>query len=61
VVVKVKMYCDQIRSGGLQKEMEEVDMTLPVFKELFMKCARKRLVHHFNDILSSQARRIFLR
>jgi hypothetical protein len=57
VVVKVKMYCDQIRSGGFQKEMEEVDMTLPAFKEHFMKCARKYLVHHFNDILSSQARR----
>jgi hypothetical protein len=59
VVVKVKMYCDQIRSGGFQKEMEEVDMTLPAFKEHFMKCARKYLVHHFNDILSSQARRNF--
>ena len=57
VVVKVKLYCDQIRSGGFQKEMEEVDMTLPTFKEHFMKCIRRYLVHHFNDILSSQARR----
>ena len=32
-------------------------MTLPEFKEHFMKCAKKYLIHHFNDIMSSQARR----
>ena len=37
--------------------MEEVDMTLPIFKEHFIKCIRKYLLHHFNDVLSSQARR----
>ena len=57
VVVKVKMYVDQLRSGGFQKEMEEVEMTLPQFKEHFIKCLRKYLVHHYNDIMSSQARR----
>ena len=57
VVVKVKMYCDQMRSGSFQKEMEEVEMTLPIFKEHFIKCIRKYLLHHFNDVLSSQARR----
>jgi hypothetical protein len=55
--VKVKMYCEQLRSGGFQKEMEEVDMTLPEFKEHFLKCMKKYLVHHFHDVLSSQARR----
>jgi hypothetical protein len=57
VVVKVKMYCDQIRSGSFQKEMEEVNMTLAEFKVHFLKCMRKYLVHHFHDILSSQGRR----
>jgi hypothetical protein len=57
VVVKVKMYTEQVRSGGFQKEMEEVEMTLSEFKEHFVKCAQKYLVHHFNDIMSSQARR----
>jgi hypothetical protein len=57
VVVKVKLYCDQLRSGGFQKEMEEISMTLAEFKEHFMKCMKKYLLHHFNDILSSQARR----
>jgi hypothetical protein len=41
VVVKVKMYCDQIRSGSFQKEMEEVNMTLAEFKVHFLKCMRK--------------------
>ena len=57
VAVKVKMYCEQERSGSFQKEMEEVVMTLPEFKEHFIKCAKKYLIHHFNDIMSSQARR----
>lgn len=51
------MYCDQLRSEGFQKEMEEVTMTLSEFKEHFIKCMKKYLVHHFNDVLSSQARR----
>ena len=41
VVVKVKMYTEQVRSGGFQKEMEEVEMTLSEFKEHFVKCAHK--------------------
>lgn len=57
VVVKVMMYVDQVRSGSFQKEMEEVEMTLPLFLEHFKKCIKKFLVHHFNDIMSSQARR----
>ena len=57
VVIKVKMYCEQERSGSFQKEMEEVAMTLPEFKKHFIKCAKKYLIHHFNDIMSSQARR----
>ena len=57
VVIKVKMYCEQMRSGAFQKEMEEVDMTLQDFKQHFIKCAKKYLIHHFNDVLSSQARR----
>ena len=32
-------------------------MTLPEFKEHFMNCAKKYLVHLFNDVFSSQARR----
>ena len=32
-------------------------MTLGDFKVHFMKCIRKYLIHHFHDILSSQARR----
>jgi hypothetical protein len=51
------MYCDQIRSGGFQEEMQEVTMTLLEFKEHFIKCMKKYLVHHFIDVLSSQARR----
>jgi hypothetical protein len=51
------MYTEQVRSGGFQKEMEEVEMTLSEFEECFVKCAQKYLVHHFNDIMSSQARR----
>ena len=57
VVVKVKMYTDQVRSGGFQKEMEEVEMKLADFRDHFLKCTKKYLVHHFNDIMSSQARR----
>ena len=57
VVVKVKMYTEQVRSGGFQKEMEEVEMKLREFGEHFLKCTQKYLVHHFNDIMSSQARR----
>ena len=57
VVVKVKMYIEQVRSGGFQKEMEEVEMKLSEFQVHFIKCARKYLLHHFNDIMSSQARR----
>ena len=57
VVVKVKRYVEQLRSGVSQKEMEEVDMTLPQFKKHFLTCMRKYLVHHYNDIMSSQARR----
>ena len=51
------MYCEQMRSGAFQKEMEEIDMTLQEFKLHFMRCAKKHLVHHFNDVLSSHARR----
>ena len=57
VVAKVKMYCEQLRAGIFQKEMEEVEMTLGDFKAHFIKCAKKYLIHHFNDVLSSQARR----
>ena len=57
VAVKVKTYCEQERSGSFQKEMEEVVMTLPEFKKHFIKCAKKYLIRHFNDIMSSQARR----
>ena len=57
VVVKVKMYTEQVRSGGFQKEMEEVEMKLADFRDHFLKCTKKYLVHHFNDIMSSQARR----
>ena len=57
VAVKVKMYIEQVRSGGFQKEMEEVEMKLSEFQQHFIKCAKKYLVHHFNDIMSSQARR----
>jgi hypothetical protein len=57
VVVKVKMYTEQVRSGGFQKEMEEVEMKLADFRDHFLKCTIKYLVHHFNDIMSSQARR----
>ena len=32
-------------------------MTLPIFKEHFIKCTRKYLLHHFNDVLISQGRR----
>ena len=32
-------------------------MTLGDFKAHFIKCAKKYLIHHFNDVLSSQARR----
>ena len=54
VVVKVKKCCEQERCGSFQIEMEEVAMTLPEFKEHFMKCTKKYLIHHFNDIMSSQ-------
>ena len=37
--------------------MEEIDMTSQEFELHFMRCAKKYLVHHFNDVLSSQARR----
>ena len=57
VVVEVKMYCEQLRAGNYQKEMEEVEMTLQDFKAHFIKYAKKYLIHHFNDVLSSQARR----
>ena len=57
VVVKVRMYCDQLRSGSFQKEMEDVIMTLSDFKEHYIKCAEKYLIHHFHDVLSSQARK----
>ena len=57
VVVKVMMYVDQVRSGSFQKEMEEVNMTLPQFLLHFTRCIQRFLVHHFNDIMSSQARR----
>jgi hypothetical protein len=40
VVVKVKMYCEQLRSGSFQKEMEEVEMTLGDFKVHFIKCIK---------------------
>lgn len=32
-------------------------MTLGDFKAQFIKCAKKYRIHHFNDVLSSQARR----
>ena len=32
-------------------------MTLSDFKKHFIKCTQKYLKHHFNDIMSSQARR----
>jgi hypothetical protein len=57
VRVKVKLYKEQVRSGGFQKELEEVEMTLDDFKRHFMRCIKKYLKHHFNDIMSSQARR----
>ena len=57
VVVKVKMYREQLRSGGFQKEIEEVEMTLSEFKKHFLRCIHRYLVHHFHDIMSSQARR----
>lgn len=57
VVIKVKMYCEQLRSGSFQKEMEEVTMSSPDFKDHFTKCAEKYLIHHFYDVLSLQARR----
>jgi hypothetical protein len=57
VRVKVKLYKEQVRSGGFQKELEEVEMTLDDFKKHFMRCIKKYLKHHFNDIMSSQARR----
>ena len=57
VVIKVKMYREQMRSGAFKIEMEEMDMTLQEFKLHFMRCAKKYLVHHFNDVLSSEARR----
>jgi hypothetical protein len=44
VVVKVKKYVEQVRSGTAQKEMEEVEMTLPQCKKHFVKCMRKYLV-----------------
>ena len=57
VVVKVKMYTEQIRSGGFQKEIEEVEIKLEDFREHFLKYTKKYLVHHFDDIMTSQARR----
>ena len=57
VLVKVRMYKEQVRSGQQQKELEEVEMSLAQFKIHFMKCMKKYLKHHFNDIMSSQARR----
>ena len=57
VLVKVRMYKEQIRSGQFQKELEEVEMSLTQFKIHFMRCMQKYLKHHFNDIMSSQARR----
>jgi hypothetical protein len=57
IVVKVKMYIEQLRSGSFQKKMEKVEMKLSEFQDHFIKCAKKYLVHHFNDIMSSQARR----
>jgi hypothetical protein len=51
------MYCEQLRSGGFQKEMEEVNMTLGEFKEHFLKCMKKYLENLFHDVLSSKARR----
>jgi hypothetical protein len=57
VVVKVKMYREQLRSGGFQKEIEEVEMSLSEFKKHFLRCIHRYLVHHFHDIMSSQARR----
>lgn len=57
VRVKVKLYKEQVRSGGFQKELEEVEMTLDDFKKHFVRCKKRYLKHHFNDIMSSQARR----
>ena len=57
VLIKVRMYKEQIRSGQFQKELEEVEMSLTQFKIHFMRCMQKYLKHHFNDIMSSQARR----
>ena len=57
VVVQVKMYCEQLRAGNFRKEMEEVEMTLGDFKAHFIKCTKMYLIHHFNDVLNSQARR----
>ena len=57
VLVKVRMYKEQIRSGQFQKELEEVEMSLSQFKIHFMRCMQRYLKHHFNDIMSSQARR----
>jgi hypothetical protein len=37
--------------------MEEVEMSLAQFKVHSMRCMKKYLKHHFNDIMSSQARR----
>ena len=51
------MYCGQLRAGNFHKEIEEVEMTLGDFKAHFIKCAKKHLMHHSNDVLSSQARR----
>ena len=51
------MYCEQERSGSFKKEIEEVAMTLPEFKDHFINCTKKYLIHHSNDIMSSQARR----
>lgn len=57
VLVKVKLYKDQVRSGTFQKELEEIEMTLNDFKMHFIRCIKRYLKHHFNDIMSSQARR----
>jgi hypothetical protein len=57
VVAKVKMYEEHLRSGSFQKEMTVVDMTLQEFKEHFIICTKKYLIHHFHDVMSSQARR----
>ena len=57
VLVKVRMYKEHVRSGGFQKELEDVEMSLTDFKIHFMRCMKKYLKHHFNDIMSSQSRR----